>query len=51
MPLTYEDLSPFLQSEVDKITTHCEGSTQENIDFEWLVEFYNEHNITENYTF
>ena len=51
MPLTYEDLSPFIKSEADKIIIHCEGATKENIDFEWLVEFYNKHNITKNYTF
>tara|TARA_B100001287_G_scaffold109166_2_gene92037 strand:- start:6935 stop:7090 length:156 start_codon:yes stop_codon:yes gene_type:complete len=51
MPLTYEDLSPFMKSEADKIIAHCEGATKENIDFDALVEFYNENNMTENYTF
>lgn len=46
MPLTYEDLSPFMQGEVDKITTYCEGATRENINFDDLVEFYNTNNIT-----
>ncbi len=51
MPLTYEDLSPFIKSEADKIIKYCEGATKENIDFDELLEFYTKHNITENYTF
>ena len=51
MPLTYEDLSPFMKSEADKIIAHCEGATKGNIDFDALVELYNNHNITKNYTF